>query len=222
MKKLMMIAAMAVATLSANAQTEPGTFSIIPRIGGTGSLFTKAPQPGFAVPGDFDKSARGGNFTGVDFEYRIAKQFSMSAGVNFSDQGMEWKELKINNSKIKDVKIETSYVNLPITANFYLTRGLALKTGVQFGFLVNAHSKYSVENKTGDTKVTSTTDTKCKDAFNKFDVSIPVGISYEFKVPIVLDLRYNIGLSKVGKKGTPFEDCRNGSLALTVGYKFNL
>ena len=94
MKKLMMIAAMAVATLSANAQTEPGTFSIIPRIGGTGSLFTKAPQPGFAVPGDFDKTARGGNFTGVDFEYRIAKQFSMSAGVNFSDQGMEWKELK--------------------------------------------------------------------------------------------------------------------------------
>ena len=160
MKKLMMIAAMAVATLSANAQTEPGTFSIIPRIGGTGSLFTKAPQPGFAVPGDFDKTARGGNFTGVDFEYRIAKQFSMSAGVNFSDQGMEWKELKINNSKIKDVKIETGYVNLPITANFYLTRGLAFKTGVQFGFLVNAHSKYSMENKTGDTKVTTTTDTK--------------------------------------------------------------
>lgn len=222
MKKLMMIAAMAVATVSVNAQTEPGTFSIIPRIGGTGSMFTKAPQPSFAGPGDFDKTAIGGNFLGVDFEYRIAKPFSLSAGVNFADAGMEWKELKTNGGKIKDVKIETSYVNVPITANFYVTRGLALKTGVQFGFLVYAHAKHSLENKTGDTKVTTTTDTKCKDSFKNFDVSIPVGLSYEFKVPIVLDLRYNIGLTKVGKKGTPFEDCRNGSLMMTVGYKFDL
>ena len=218
----MIIAAMAVATVSANAQTEPGTFSIIPRMGGTGSLFTKAPQPSFAGSGDFDKSAIGGNILGVDFEYRIAKPFSLSAGVNFAGAGMEWKELKTNAGKIKDVKIETNYVNLPITANFYVTRGLALKTGVQFGFLVDSHAKHSLENKSGDTTVTTTTDTKCKDAFNTFDVSIPVGLSYEFKVPVVIDLRYNIGLSKVGKEGTAFEDCRTGSLSLTGGYKFNL
>ena len=222
MKKLMIIAAMAVATVSANAQTEPGTFSIIPRIGGTGSMFTKAPQPSFAGPGDFDKSAIGGNILGVDFEYRIAKPLSLSAGVNLAGAGMEWKELKTNAGKMKDVKVETGYVNVPITANFYVTRGLALKTGVQFGFLVYSHAKHSLENKTGDTKVTTMTDTKCKDAFNTFDVLIPVGLSYEFKTPVVIDVRYNVGLSKIGKKGTPFEDCRNGSLALTVGYKFNL
>ena len=35
MKKLMMIAAMMVAAVSANAQFEPGTFSIQPKVGGT-------------------------------------------------------------------------------------------------------------------------------------------------------------------------------------------
>ena len=68
-------------------------------------------------------------------------------------------------------------------------------------------------------------DTSCKDQFNKFDLSIPVGISYEFKVPIVIDLRYNIGLTKVNKVDNLFGnkgDSRSHTCTLTVGYKFKL
>ena len=211
-----MVAVMAIVALTANAQSntmrDPGAITIQPKVGmGFGMLSGTYDSTGK------DRKTRVGVVFGVEGEYYVNDWFGVALGMNYAQQGWKW---KYNNGNKTTAKAD--YFNVPITANFYLTRGLALKTGVQFGFLVNAHSKYSVENKTGDTKVTSTTDTKCKDAFNKFDVSIPVGISYEFKVPIVLDLRYNIGLSKVGKKGTPFEDCRNGSLALTVGYKFNL
>ena len=62
-----------------------------------------------------------------------------------------------------------------------------------------------------------------KDEFNKFDIAIPIGLSYEFKFPLVIDLRYNIGLTKVNKNDTPDgKDYQNMQAALTLGYKFKL
>ena len=59
-----------------------------------------------------------------------------------------------------------------------------------------------------------------KDECKKFDVSIPVGVSYQFKVPIVIDARYNIGLTNVNKESDV--NCKNQVFQLTVGYKFKL
>ena len=50
-----------------------------------------------------------------------------------------------------------------------------------------------------------------------------MGISYEFKVPIVIDLRYNLGLTKVNKESVSgVKDYKNNVVSLTVGYKFAL
>ena len=70
---------------------------------------------------------------------------------------------------------------------------------------------------------TLTAENGIKDDFKKFDVSLPIGLSYEFKVPIVLDLRYNIGLTNVNKNATANgKDYSNIQAALTIGYKFKL
>jgi hypothetical protein len=53
---------------------------------------------------------------------------------------------------------------------------------------------------------------------NKFDLSIPVGISYEYK-NFVLDARYNWGLTKIMDAGDAFY---NRVFQLTLGYKLNL
>jgi hypothetical protein len=53
---------------------------------------------------------------------------------------------------------------------------------------------------------------------NKFDLSIPVGISYEYK-NVVLDARYNWGLLKVMNVGDAFY---NRVFMLSLGYKFVL
>ena len=51
---------------------------------------------------------------------------------------------------------------------------------------------------------------------------MPVGASYEWN-GYVLDLRYNIGVTKVNKNSGPgIDDTRNGVLAITLGYKFSL
>ena len=51
---------------------------------------------------------------------------------------------------------------------------------------------------------------------NKFDLSIPVGVSYEF-YNVTLDARYNWGLTKIMNEGDAFY---NRVFQLTLGYKF--
>ena len=77
MKKMMMIAAMMVATLSANAQNEVGQFSLKPTVGLNIATLTK---------GDNTKS-RPGLLIGLEGEYGVAKNFGITAGFFYSQQG---------------------------------------------------------------------------------------------------------------------------------------
>ena len=226
MKKKFFMAAVALMTaLSINAQGrfEPGTFSLQPRVGLTGSLITNMPSIRMPGIGKIEHDATAGFMAGIDAAYQVNNWFEVAAGVNWAQAGSGWKDTDFNvdgvSMKVRDLKIKTSYINVPVTANFYILDGFALKTGVQFGYLTSANLK-------GDfitDGVTEKLDESSKDDFNKFDLSIPVGLSYEFDNHIVLDARYNIGLTKVNKDTDPdYKDGRNLSFVLTVGYKFGL
>ena len=52
---------------------------------------------------------------------------------------------------------------------------------------------------------------------NKVDVSIPMGVSYEFS-NINIDARYNLGLTKIIDQ----DNSKNSVFQITVGYKFAL
>lgn len=45
-------------------------------------------------------------------------------------------------------------------------------------------------------------DVDYKDACKKMNISIPIGVSYEFS-DFVIDAHYNLGLTKVNKEGGP-------------------
>ena len=224
MKKIVMIAAMMVAAVSANAQFDAGTFSIQPKLGGVGAMLSNVPKLDFGDGLKLDKTAMGGVLIGAEFEYQLTDMFSMAAGVNYSMQGSAWKDDNVLlggvKYKIKDTKVELGYINVPVVVNAYLFRGFAVKTGVQFGFLVSANMKASFSAESDVVNQTVNYDMKIKDECKKFDVSIPVGVSYQFKVPIVIDARYNIGLTNVGKDAD--ESIKNQVFQLTVGYKFKL
>lgn len=226
MKKMIMIAAMMVAAVSANAQFEQGTFSIQPKVGGAVTWLSNMPDLSLGELGinaQLDKTPIIGALVGVEAEYQLASQFSLAAGVNYSLQGSGWKDKGIvvdgEVVDIKDAKIELGYVTVPVTANYYLFKGFALKAGVQFGFMTNASVKATAERD----KFKSESDLDVKDNFKKVDISIPMGVSYQFNVPIVVDLRYNLGLTKVNKDSAPgYKDFKNNVIQLTVGYKFAL
>ena len=229
MKKLMMIAALLVATVSANAQFEAGTFSLQPKIGGVISKVSNMPDikipTAAGVSLDADKSFYAGALIGVEAEYQLADMFSLAAGLNFAMQGCQWEdtELKIGNEslKLKDNKIQLNYLNLPIVANVYLFKGFAVKTGVQLGFLLSAKRKYDMTGSIGGSSATVKYDEDVKDQCKKFDVSIPIGVSYQVPtVPVYIDARYNLGLTKIVKDID--ESVKNQVFQLTVGYKFAL
>jgi hypothetical protein len=138
---------------------------------------------------------------GVEGEYYINDWFSAAIGVSYAQQG--WKST-FNSSPNTTTKLD--YLNIPLVGDFYVSRGLALKTGVQFGFLMSA----KVE------------DVDYKDACEKMNISIPIGVSYEFS-DFVIDARYNLGLTKVNKEGGPHDNkSRSDLIQITVGYKFAL
>lgn len=130
---------------------------------------------------------------GVTGEYGVMENFGITAGVMYSMQGAK--------SEGSDEKLKLGYINIPILANYYVWQGLAVKAGVQPGIMLSA--------KEGDEDI--------KDGCKSFDFSIPVGVSYEFN-KVVIDARYNIGLSKIYKEG----DSKNSVIQFTVGYKFGL
>ena len=196
MKKIMMIAAMMVATVSAKAQFEPGTFSLQPKAGFVLS----------SVSGE-DLRFKPGFQAGLEGQYQINNWFGLSAGLLYTTEG----------TKVKDVdwKLNLGYINIPIMAKFYVTKGLSLNAGLQPGIMVSAKEKYNEGGISWDKDV--------KDGCNGFDLSIPLSIAYEFTNGLTLEARYTTGLTNVGKDaGGRWDDNKNQVLSINIGYKFSL
>ena len=197
MKKLMMIAVMAIVAMTASAQNtlrDTGAFTLQPKVGiGIGRLSGE-----WTTLSGIDDKLRIGFVVGVEGEYYANTWLGIAAGVNYAQQGWKFKGLGV------DETTKLDYLNIPVTADFYVAKGLALKTGVQFGFLMNAKID----------------DADIKDACEKFNLSIPIGVSYEIS-NFVLDLRYNLGLMKTNKPDNGSK-ARSDLFQITVGYKFAL
>lgn len=213
-----MIAAMAVATLTANAQYKAGTWSIQPKVGVTITSVTNMDNNvGVALgAGKSEDQTFVGATIGGEVEYQIDNKFSVAAGVGYIMQGKQWDDYANAAGKAKDLKLELGYVNVPVVVNYQIFKGFNVKAGMQFAFLTNAKMKGTVVS--GGTETSQSVD--IKDELNTFDFSIPVGASYEFSNHIIIDARYNIGITSINKNGGV--DCKNSVLLATVGYKFKL
>ena len=98
---------------------------------------------------------------------------------------------------------------MPITANYYIWKGLAVRAGVQPGINVSSEIKH------GDQKV------DMDDFVKGFDFAIPVGLSYEFR-HFVIDARYNFGVTEIFDTKKVDLDSKNLTFQLSLAYKFNL
>ena len=183
MKKLFVMAAMALSSVGAFAQQAAGTTTLQPKVG-----------LNVATIGDNDWKA--GFAAGAELQYQATSNFGVAVGALYSVQGYKAKDVKVAGMTIEGGKWNPGYINVPITLNYYPVAGLALKAGLQPGFLVNKDDAEDVKT---------------------VDLSIPVGLSYEYQ-NIVFDARYNIGVTKIADN----VDHYNNVIQITVGYKFAL
>ena len=138
-----------------------------------------------------------GFVVGAFADYRFTQKFALSVDALYSRQGVSF-------GKTGDVRSKTrlNYLNVPILANYYIFDGLAVKAGIQPGFLLSGKAVAK-----GD----------ISGILHGADFAIPIGISYDCPFGIILEARYNIGVSNVlSTEGTS----RNSVFALTVGYRF--
>ena len=233
MKKIIMMAVAAFMATAANAQFEKGTWSLQPYVGGVISSMTNVGSFDIDDGIELKKRMRVGYIIGGEAEYQFAKKFSVAAGLNYTSQGCGWKDIDYFDGgakiKIKDQSDILGYIKIPIVANYYIFKGFAVKAGVQFGFMVysrfyaHGEADYDLFGDGVKRAVDLYGTVDMKDQYKKFDFSIPVGVSYQFKVPIVIDARYQIGLTKLNKYSYDgIKDSKNSVFTLTVGYKFGM
>ena len=199
MKKILVVAALMLSSVSTFAQHAVGSFNLQPKVGVSIANLTELK----------DTDPRIGVVAGVEGEYQASDIISVSAGVLYSMQGSKY-EYKLGNLNYKKTN-KLDYINVPIMANVYVTKGLAVKLGVQPGFNVSSSNKQEVNTFAGSGS--STFDVKAKSV----DFSIPVGLSYEYN-NFQLDARYNWGLTKAFENGK----AKNSVFQITLGYKFDL
>lgn len=232
-------------SLTAYGQSAPGTFSITPKIGlSISNLSGDAPmQIAYAVteqtgadwgtatetPANSTNvhtarfsghAARYGFTGGVEFGYQLTKRFALAAEVMYSVQGAKYDD--IDNPSIslstKDVVADISGISVPVTARYYIYKGLSVRAGLQPNILSNKlkgdfyHNGTAIEIK--DDKV---------EYLSKFGLSVPIGVSYECG-PIVIDARASLGVTNIynDKWEGSNSSSRNNVFALTVGYKFSV
>ena len=193
MKKLLTIIATAFIALSVSAQSEAGSFTLQPNVGVTYA----SPSFGDGLDGAFGLTA------GVEGMYMINDKFGAALGLNYTGYNTS-KEFKIKGDT-EDYIYSNYYFHIPVTGNYYVAPGLAVKAGIAFNILSTA--KFHGEDKVGKEKV--------KDWYKSTFFSIPVGVSYEIN-DFVFDARYGFGITDAAEGS-------NGSfntLTFTVGYKF--
>ena len=168
MKRIGFIWVFLVAFTMAKAQQETGLWTLTPKVGVNSSKVSVNDL--WVMMQDDNNELRAsakrrwGFVGGLDAEYQVWQQISVSAGAFFSTEGYTCGDIK----DIGKVSQSLYYLNVPVLVNFYIEPnilpGLALKAGIQVGYLLKGESTFgSTETNTG--------------SYKRVNVSIPAGIS---------------------------------------------
>jgi long-subunit fatty acid transport protein len=204
-KKILSMVVLMSTSLCTFAQNGVGEWSFMPKVGLNLATMTN----------DDDAKTRSAFTVGGEFGYVASHNVALSFGAMYSQQGCKAKFQGI------DGTIKMDYINVPVIAAYRVTDNLSVKVGLQPGFLINDKVKISSNGVTAEVGLEESYKSAGMDVtLNSFDLSIPIGISYDFD-KIQLELRYNAGLTKV--LSTPSGDgTKNSVIQFTIGYKLGL
>lgn len=196
MKRLILVIAIAfcgVSTLSAQEYVVFGAKG--------GVNFSNFAGDGFASF-DEDSNARTAFHLGLVAEVPLSDRFSIQPEVLYSAQGFDIAQIEDG----QDVEYRLDYVTVPVLAKFYITDGLSLVGGPQFGYL--AESEIKSENT--ETELDS-------ENFNNFDLAVGLGAEYKFN-KFFLYGRYNAGLTDIYENESL--NAKNSVIQAGIGFMF--
>ena len=229
MRRLFLLSLFVLSVFAVQAQPKWGTWSVVPHVGVS---FANLTNDAVHVADNriSHSQTRIGFSGGADVYYQLTDKLALSGGVAYTQAGCNFKDVPADLSARSGTVFHDSYFNLgyvevPLLAHVYVSKGLAFSVGCQPSFLTKATSHTEMQGYETDGKggikydKTEVSEGDAKTLFKKTAFSIPVGISYEYE-NVMLTARYNIGLSKVYDHD--IDDCKNKIITVSVGYKFNL
>ena len=202
MRKLLALLLMCVPILHISAWKEPGTTTVYPRVGinfskfNSDKIYTSPSSPGNTdnyLPSRF----KTGFVVGAEVQHQFSNVIAGSAGLLYSQQGTAFKK-----ERDLDVDFKMNHNNLIVPV------------------MLVATTKYNVDVKIGlqpEIRVSK----GFNKVFNRVNLSVPVGISYEFE-HVTVDLRYHLGLTHLYKDQSLYDSSYNKTIMLTLGYGFDL
>ena len=202
MRKLFALLILWLPVLQLSAWKEPGTTTIYPRVGFNLSKFSgdkiyTGINTFDGVAGTIPARYKVGFTVGAEAQHQFSNALAGSIGLLYSQQGTAFK--KTSDTEL-DFKIKENNLIVPVMLVATTKYNIDLKLGLQPEFRVSkAFDK----------------------VLNKVSLSIPVGISYEYR-NVALDLRYNIGVSHVYKEQSSYDTSRGQTVMLTLGYGIDL
>jgi hypothetical protein len=132
----------------------------------------------------------------------INDMLSFRAEANLSMQGAKWEEYSLSG------RTNLLYINIPLVIRYQTESGFFGEAGIQPGLLLSAKDKYE--------DVTES----YMDHMNALDISIPLGVGYEFKNNFGIGFRVIPGINDITKDEDDTD--RNLVFALRGTYKLKL
>ncbi|WP_290626018.1 porin family protein [Altibacter sp.] len=139
-------------------------------------------------------SGRTGFVAGVFLGGKFNDNIGIQGELLYSQQGAEFELGEFN----------LDYVNVPIILKYFVSQGLNIQLGPQFGVIVNDDTQTVIGEVINDI------------ATKDFDVSAVVGLGYDLPLGLRVDGRYQFGLSDVPESG----EGKNSVVTLSIGYSF--
>ena len=151
---------------------------------------------------------------GVVGEFMLADQFAIAPELNYAGSGDVASDS--SNGIKQEVKLFTSYIQVPVMAKYYINDNFNLNFGPQIGFLMSADAEFYLTYN-GETN----SETKnLKDKFNATEFALNMGAGYKFENGLFFDFRYSIGMNKLLKNDDP-GNLKSSALKFGIGYYFN-
>lgn len=159
-------------------------------------------------------------------EIKISDKFSIQPEILFSTQGGKVQVFENYGYSYYSEKqtISLGYLNIPILAKYYITKGFSIEAGPQTGINLYARKKFDYYSDRGViTQVSGNLDVK--ETVKALDFGLALGVSYYLNEKLFLQARYVVGLTSVHKEidddfGKYNPDIRNGVGQISLGYRF--
>jgi len=141
---------------------------------------------------------------GALMEVPITDMFSFQAEAMYSGKGFKYNFEGTDGDK---AEYQLDYIDVPLLAKIYVTKGLSIEAGPQISFLVNEEFDSNPNSNSGDGNL---------DGANSVDFGLAGGLSFQTEFGIFATGRFAYGLSKIYDDA----DIHNQVFQIGIGYKF--